>query len=125
MPRSTARCQRVQARSVDGPTRLTSWFLNSPPEATMKKFLIAAAMLLWSALTFAAVNVNTASQAELEALNGIGPVKAKAIIDDRAKNGPYKSIDDLDRVKGIGKATIEKLRNDISVSGATSMPAAD
>jgi len=89
----------------------------------MKKLLFAAVLLLWSVLALAVVNVNTATQAELESLNGIGPVKAKAIIDDRAKNGPYKTVDDLDRVKGIGKATIEKLRKDVSVSGATTVAA--
>lgn len=90
----------------------------------MKKLLLAIVMLLVSAASFAVVNVNTATQAELESLQGIGPVKAKAIIDGRIKNGPFKTVDDLDRVKGIGKATIDKLRKDISVSGATTIPAA-
>src|SRR5438067_10409725 len=87
------------------------------------KILISLMVALLASISLAltAVNVNTATQAELESLNGIGPVKAKAIIDDRTKNGPFKSIDDLDRVKGIGKATIDKLRNDVSVSGATTL----
>src|SRR5438067_4795686 len=90
----------------------------------MKKLLLSLVLSLVSALAFAVVNVNTANQPELESLNGIGPVKAKAIIEDRAKNGPFKSVDDLDRVKGIGKATIEKLRSDVSVSGPTSVSTA-
>ena len=90
----------------------------------MKKLLLSLVLSLFSALAFAVVNVNTASQSELESLSGIGPVKAKAIIDDRAKNGPFKSVEDLDRVKGIGMVTIEKLRKDISISGATSVTAA-
>ena len=90
----------------------------------MKKLLLAIVMLLVSAASFAVVNVNTATQAELESLQGIGPVKAKAIINDRIKNGPFKTVDDLDRVKGIGKVTIDNLRKDISVSGATTIPAA-
>ena len=86
----------------------------------MKKLFLSLLLSLFSAVAFAVVNINTASQAELESLPGIGPVKAKAIIDDRAKNGSFKSVDDLDRVKGIGKATIDKMRNDLSISGATS-----
>jgi competence ComEA-like helix-hairpin-helix protein len=61
--------------------------------------------------------VNTAERADLEKLNGIGPVKAQAIIDYRAKNGPFRSLDDLDKVPGIGKATLEKVREDVTFSG--------
>ncbi|MEO8136367.1 MAG: ComEA family DNA-binding protein, partial [Betaproteobacteria bacterium] len=85
----------------------------------MKKLLLAVVMLFVSALSFAAVNINTATEAELESLKGIGPVKAKAIIEDRTKNGPFKSVEDLDRVKGIGMKTIDSLRKDLAVSGAT------
>src|SRR5689334_20868131 len=77
---------------------LSAGVIQLSPEAGMKKLLFAALLWLSSALAFAVVNVNTATQAELETLDGIGPVKAKAIIDDRTKNGPYKSLDDLDRV---------------------------
>jgi competence protein ComEA len=52
------------------------------------------------------INVNTASQAELEALPVIGPVIARRIIEGR----PYRSVDDLDRVKGIGKKRLEEIR---------------
>lgn len=55
------------------------------------------------------VNVNTASAEELQLLPGIGPVMAQRLIEDRAANGPYKSPADLDRVKGIGPKTLEKL----------------
>lgn len=61
------------------------------------------------------INVNTAGLEELETLSGIGPVKAQAIIDDRNKNGAFESADDLDRVKGIGPATIEKIRDKITI----------
>ena len=67
----------------------------------------------------AAVNINTATQAELETLQGIGPTKTKAIIDHRKKNGSFKSADDLQKVSGIGPATVQKLRKDITVSGIT------
>lgn len=55
------------------------------------------------------VDVNTASAAELQLLPGIGPVMASRIIEDRAANGLYRSPADLDRVKGIGPKTLEKL----------------
>ncbi|MGE8355577.1 MAG: ComEA family DNA-binding protein [Microvirgula sp.] len=82
------------------------------------------AAIVYIGAAFAAVNVNTASQAELEALNGIGPVKAKAILDYRQKNGPFKSVDDLKKVTGIGDKTLESIRKDVSLSGATTPPAA-
>lgn len=75
---------------------------------------------------FAAININTAAEADLEKLSGIGPAKAKAIVEDRKKNGPFKSIADIKRVKGIGDATLEKFKNDISIvdTGAPAKPAA-
>jgi competence protein ComEA len=64
---------------------------------------------------FAAVNINTATQSELEAVRGLGPAKAKAIISYRDANGGFKSLDELDNVKGFGKASIEKLHSELSV----------
>jgi competence protein ComEA len=64
---------------------------------------------------YAAVNINTATQAELEALHGIGPAKAKAIIDYRKKKGPFKTPGNLEKVKGIGPATMKRLRPEIMV----------
>ena len=58
----------------------------------------------------APVDVNTADVAALMTLPGIGPALAQRIVDDRAANGPYKSVEDLARVKGIGKAAVERLR---------------
>ena len=61
------------------------------------------------------ININTASAAELDTLPGIGPVYAQRIIDYRNANGGFKSIDQLDNVKGIGKATIDKFRDQITI----------
>jgi competence protein ComEA len=89
----------------------------------MKRFLLLVVGLIFSGLALAAVNINTATKEELEALNGIGPVKAQAIIDYRKANGPFKSIDDVKNVKGVGDATFDKIRGDLSLGGATKLPA--
>lgn len=90
----------------------------------MKKWIIGLFAMLMSVAALAAVNINTATQQELETLKGIGPVKAKAIIDYRAKNGPFKSQADLVNVPGIGEKTVEKLKADLTVSGSTNTAAA-
>ena len=91
----------------------------------MKKLLsIFVSLLLMCTASFA-VDLNKATQAELEALKGIGEVKAKAIIDYRTKNGPFKSADDLDKVKGVGKGIIAKVGGDLTIDGkALGMPTA-
>jgi len=86
---------------------------------------IVYALLAWLIAiqwAFASVNINTATEAELDKLPGVGPAKAKAIIDDRKKNGPFKTADDLKRVKGIGDKNFEKLKNEITVDGASAAP---
>jgi len=63
-----------------------------------------------------AVNINSASQEVLQNVKGIGPARAKAIVEEREKNGLYASAEDLNaRIKGIGQKTIEKM----SQSGLT------
>lgn len=61
------------------------------------------------------ININTASISELMTLDGIGEVKAKAIVEYREANGYFKSIDDLMLVKGVGEKTLEKNRDRITV----------
>ena len=58
----------------------------------------------------ALININTASETELEALPGVGPVTAAAIIDYRTQNGPFSAVDDLIDVSGIGPSTLEQIR---------------
>lgn len=61
------------------------------------------------------VNINTASAAELQTLSGIGPSMAQSIIDDRSKNGPFASVDDLMRVSGIGEKKLAKIKDCICI----------
>ncbi|MGD6774461.1 helix-hairpin-helix domain-containing protein [Sutcliffiella horikoshii] len=62
------------------------------------------------------VNINTASVEELTSLTGIGPSKAKAIVDYRNENGLFKKEEDIMQVTGIGQKSFEKLRNEITVA---------
>ncbi|MDP1710495.1 MAG: ComEA family DNA-binding protein [candidate division WWE3 bacterium] len=62
------------------------------------------------------LNINTASAIELEALPGIGATKAAAIVSYREKNGPFRSIAEIQNVSGIGPKTFEQLKDLITVS---------
>lgn len=59
------------------------------------------------------LDINRATIEEFDALPGIGPEKAKAIVQYREKNGSFKSIEDLTKVSGIGNATLEKFKDKI------------
>ena len=61
------------------------------------------------------VNINTATEAELETVTGIGPATAKKIVAHRDKNGPFASVDQLEEVPGIGPAKLEGMRAEVTV----------
>jgi competence protein ComEA len=63
----------------------------------------------------APINVNTASETQLEDLPGIGPTLAAAIVAERERNGPFRSPDDLTRVHGIGAGRLAQLRDFVTV----------
>ncbi len=93
----------------------------------MKKLF--GSLLLTLSMTsaaLAAVDLNTATQAELEAVKGIGPSKAKAILVYREKHGAFKSVDELAKVKGFGKTSAAKMKKAFTVVGASAsgLPAA-
>ena len=66
----------------------------------------------------ALVNLNTATQAELEKLPGVGPAMAKTIIEYRQKNGGFKKVEELMNVKGIGEKSFLKLKTLVTVAPA-------
>ena len=61
------------------------------------------------------VNINTANQNELDSLHGIGPSLAKRIIEYREENGNFKSIEELQNVKGIGDAKYSDIKDNVTV----------
>jgi len=67
------------------------------------------------------VNINTASSEELQLLPRVGPSLAGRIIEFRQANGPFRSVDEILAVKGIGESSFEKLEPYIVTSGATTL----
>ena len=82
---------------------------------TAYSYLIAQEKLEIQARTQMGININRASESELTSLHGIGSSKAQAIILYREMFGNFKTIDDLEKVKGIGPKTIEKNRTRLRV----------
>jgi competence protein ComEA len=76
-----------------------------------RKLLAAAFLVAAVGHAFAAVDVNTANEDALRGIKGIGPARAKAILDERGAHGPFKDASDLGkRVKGMGGHTVERLQ---------------
>jgi competence protein ComEA len=67
------------------------------------------------------VNVNSATAAQLQFLPGIGPAMAKRIIEFRDSNGPFRKVDELVAIRGIGSKTLEKLRPFVVTEGKTTL----
>jgi competence protein ComEA len=85
------------------------------------KLLLAALVLGIAGMAMAGpVNVNTADAETISAeLQGVGITKAIAIVEYREANGPFKTVDDLVQVKGIGERTVEINRKNILVDAST------
>ena len=89
----------------------------------MKRWIVAALLAPFSVGTaLATVNVNTAQQSELQRTKGLDRYKAKAIIEHRARYGPFTSIEELEEVSGLDKAALEKAGPELAVSGPPYTP---
>jgi competence protein ComEA len=89
----------------------------------IKHILLALVLVLGlgsAAIAAEPVDVNTASAEQLaEALNGVGEAKAEAIVAYREANGPFKHVDELINVRGIGMTTVDKNREMIRIESDT------
>jgi len=97
--------------------------------STVIAFVVLSAISAASAGAFAAetggasnavVNINTATVSELAMLPGVGPSKAEAIVKYRAAN-PFKQVDQIMRVKGIGKKSFQSMKPYLTVEGPTTL----
>ena len=68
-----------------------------------------------STVSSSLININTASASVLDQLPGVGPTRAQQIIDYRNTNGPFQKIEDIQKIKGIGPATYDKMKHLISI----------
>jgi competence protein ComEA len=86
-------------------------FIAGEREHMFKKIVLSIAAFIASVgIAYAAVDVNKATQAELDSVKGIGPAISKAIVDERAKGGPFKDWADFEtRVKGVGEKSGAKM----------------
>lgn len=89
----------------------------------LKNILFYGLATLAASLSVAAVNINTATQGELEALPGVGPAKAKAIVEYRKQHGNFKSVEELKNVKGIGEGVFSKLKAEATVGSVAAKKA--
>lgn len=68
-----------------------------------------------TAATTVPININTADLATIENIKGLGPTKAQAIVDYRTKNGNFQTVQDLQKVPGIGPKLFEKIQSQVTV----------
>jgi competence protein ComEA len=91
-------------------------------EFKMMKLIRPLALVLalgpLAAMAAEPIDINSADVAQLEKINGIGPAKAQAIVDYRAKHGPFQKVEDLEKVAGIGPKMLEKIKPEVTVKPA-------
>lgn len=74
-------------------------------------------------LACASVDINTADEKQLRTVKGIGPVKAKALLAWRSKNGAFRSVADVRHVKGFGAKILARIGHELTIGGRPLMPA--
>ncbi|OIO71188.1 MAG: competence protein ComEA [Zetaproteobacteria bacterium CG12_big_fil_rev_8_21_14_0_65_55_1124] len=88
----------------------------------MKKIVLSMLVAIFMAIGTAwagdAVNINTATAKELQKVHGIGAKIADMIVTYRDEHGAFKSVEELKHVKGIGKKTLEKIKDDLTTGEA-------
>lgn len=99
---------RAPGAAPDYPDKITSGSLVTiTPDGRFLLGRMAGARLLTLGLP---IDLNTASAADLTALPGVGPALAQAIVAYRTTHGPFKKVDDLEKVPGIGPKKLEKIK---------------
>jgi competence protein ComEA len=83
----------------------------------LKWFYLTLVLLMAAPASAGPVDINSADAATLaSAINGVGEKKAATIVEYRDTHGPFASVDDLARISGIGAATIERNRDNLTVA---------
>ena len=88
----------------------------------LKKLIFSAVSVFGVSFALAAVNLNTATADELEALPGIGKAKAAAIVEYREQNGGFKNKEELKQVKGIGDKIYAQVEKEVEVAPVKTEP---
>ena len=89
------------------------------PKVTRIAVVLLFVLMSWSVFA-GPLNINAADAAAIaQTMDGVGQSKAKAIVDYRKKHGDFKHIEDLAKVKGIGKKTVDKNRSKLTVGKAS------
>jgi competence protein ComEA len=115
-PSPTALVSITRAQSFTGLVIFKEFFMIKK----LMKTMAIAATVLYAAFSFAAVDVNKATAAELESVKGVGPSISGKILDERKKSNFKDWNDMLSRISGIGEKSAAKLSaNGLTVSGAT------
>jgi competence protein ComEA len=93
-------------------------FMGAAAPASVPAVALTPAVAQERPATAPLVNINTATAAALESLPGIGPATAKRILEYREKSGPFKKIEDLMNVRGIGEKAFLRLRPLVTIGGS-------
>jgi competence protein ComEA len=109
---------KPSSRRLSRPASTGLWVVASALAGIVAALLFTAAAHAAPRSLEGLVNINTATAQELQLLPGIGPAKAQRVIDYRTGH-PFRTIEELARVKGIGPKTVRKLRPHLTVRGAT------